>query len=205
MSGNKVVPMENTALKAMALERQDAEGIEFPCHFTKEGTNPYDTVEWEERTAVIMSEKGEEIFRQDGVEVPKSWSQRATNTLSASISRLCRDAAAERSVRRLVERVASTIAGWGIEGYASAQTPRLTTSWLPAAAPACRVQFPYGSTVGSSPTPVLRLLHQLGPTPWTHPCLRTEGSCLLGSGTDEFLPAALPRPARGPPPGRSVS
>ena len=79
MSGNKVVPMENTALKAMALERQDAEGIEFPRHFTKEGTNPYDTVEWEERTAVIMSEKGEEIFRQDGVEVPKSWSQRATN------------------------------------------------------------------------------------------------------------------------------
>ena len=94
MSGNKVVPMENTALKAMALERQDAEGIEFPRHFTKEGTNPYDTVEWEERTAVIMSEKGEEIFRQDGVEVPKSWSQGRPTSLSASIFTARSDAAA---------------------------------------------------------------------------------------------------------------
>lgn len=124
MSGNKVVPMENTALKAMALERQDAEGIEFPRHFTKEGTNPYDTVEWEERTAVIMSEKGEEIFRQDGVEVPKSWSQRATNiVVSKYFHGQVGTPQRERSVRRLVERVASTIAGWGIEGgyFASAQ------------------------------------------------------------------------------------
>ena len=47
-------------------------GLEFSRHFTREGISPYDSVEWEYRTAAITSESGEVIFEQKNVEVPKS-------------------------------------------------------------------------------------------------------------------------------------
>ena len=44
---------------------------------------PFDKVEWERRTALIGNEKGQVIFRQENVEVPKSWSQTATNIVAS--------------------------------------------------------------------------------------------------------------------------
>jgi len=37
----------------------------------------------EKRTALIGNEKGVTIFRQEDVEVPKSWSQTATNIVTS--------------------------------------------------------------------------------------------------------------------------
>ncbi len=43
------------------------------------GIHPFDEVEWELRSASITDEKGKVIFEQKDVEVPKPWSQTATN------------------------------------------------------------------------------------------------------------------------------
>ena len=74
-------------------------------------------VEWEKRTALIGNEKGVTIFRQEGVEVPKNWSQTATNIVTSKYFH-GKPGSRERegSVRQLIGRVASTIVRWGEEG-----------------------------------------------------------------------------------------
>src|SRR5213594_530629 len=99
-------------------------GLEFGRYFTREGISPYDTVEWEYRTAAIISESGEVIFEQKNVEVPKSWSMTATNIVASKYFHGKRGTPErESSVRQLVGRVASTIMQWGYEGgyFASEQ------------------------------------------------------------------------------------
>ncbi len=60
-------------------------GLEFQRHFTDGKMSPFDEVEWEHRTALIGNEKGQVIFRQENVEVPKSWSMTATNIVASQI------------------------------------------------------------------------------------------------------------------------
>src|SRR3989454_6838086 len=85
-------------------------GLEFRRCFTREGTSPFDTVEWEYRTAAITSESGEVIFEQKNVEVPKSWSMTATNIVASKYFHgLLGTAERESSVRQLIGRVAMTI------------------------------------------------------------------------------------------------
>src|SRR4029079_10711199 len=50
-----------------------AEALRIRRLFTSPGVHPFDTVEWELRTAAVGS------FRQDDVEFPTTWSQKATN------------------------------------------------------------------------------------------------------------------------------
>jgi ribonucleoside-diphosphate reductase alpha chain len=81
--------------------------------------DPFDTVSWERRTAVIKGESGEVLFEQPGCEVPTFWSQLATNVVASKyfygeINTPQREA----SVRQLIHRVTRTIADWGIaDGY----------------------------------------------------------------------------------------
>src|SRR5437868_9755299 len=56
-----------------------APGLTFPRFFTEPGIDPFDEIEWELRAAVISNERGEVVFEQRDVEIPKSWSQQATN------------------------------------------------------------------------------------------------------------------------------
>ena len=56
-----------------------APGLSFPRFFTEAGVDPFDEVEWELRSAVIGNERGEVVFEQRDVEIPKFWSQQATN------------------------------------------------------------------------------------------------------------------------------
>src|SRR2546421_11540377 len=92
-------------------------GLEFRRYFTREGISPYDTVEWEYRTAAITNESGEVIFEQKNVEIPKSWSITATNIVASKYFHGKRGTPErESSVRQLVGRVAATIAQWGYEG-----------------------------------------------------------------------------------------
>ncbi len=93
------------------------QGVSFPRYFTKNieaGKTPYDVIEWEERTASIANEKGEVIFEQQGVEMPRNWSQMATNIV---VSKYFHGRAGtperETSLRQLVHRVVDTIADWG--------------------------------------------------------------------------------------------
>jgi ribonucleoside-diphosphate reductase alpha chain len=92
-------------------------GLTFRRFFTDGKVSPFDAVEWEKRTALIGNEKGVTIFRQEGVEVPKNWSQTATNIVCSKYFH-GKPATAEResSVRQLISRVANTIVRWGDEG-----------------------------------------------------------------------------------------
>src|SRR5499426_2311177 len=92
-------------------------GLEFLRYFTSEGLSPYDSVEWEYRTAAITSESGEVIFEQKNVEVPKNWSMTATNIVASKYFHGKRGTPErETSVRQLVGRVATTITAWGRQG-----------------------------------------------------------------------------------------
>src|SRR6266403_200949 len=92
-------------------------GLVFERRFTDGKTSAFDMVEWEKRTALIGNEKGATIFRQEGVEVPKNWSQTATNIVTSKYFH-GKPGTSERenSVRQLISRVADTIVRWGEEG-----------------------------------------------------------------------------------------
>src|SRR5580693_4890980 len=92
-------------------------GLPFERYFTDGKTSPFDAVEWEKRTALIGNEKGVTIFRQEDVEVPKSWSQTATNIVTSKYFH-GKPGSRERegSVRQLISRVVNTIVRWGQEG-----------------------------------------------------------------------------------------
>ena len=92
-------------------------GLVFERYFTDGNISPFDAVEWEKRTALIGNEKGVTIFRQEGVEVPKNWSQTATNIVTSKYFH-GKPGTREResSVRQLISRVANTIVRWGDEG-----------------------------------------------------------------------------------------
>src|SRR5512145_2816588 len=92
-------------------------GIEVQRYFTRPGIDVYDTCEWELRSAVITNERGEMVFEQKDVEMPKFWSQMATNVV---VSKYFRGHLGtpdrETSVRQLIGRVVRTITQWGREG-----------------------------------------------------------------------------------------
>ena len=90
-----------------------APGLTFPRFFTEAGVDPFDEVEWELRAAVIGNERGEVVFEQRDVEIPKAWSQQATNIVVSKYFRgQIGTPERERSVRQLIGRVVDTITGW---------------------------------------------------------------------------------------------
>jgi len=108
----KAVDKASTAKKA-----GEGKGLVFERYFTDGVISPLDQVEWEKRTALIGNEKGVTIFKQEGVEVPKGWSQTATNIVASKYFH-GKHGTAERegSVRQLIGRVANTVVRWGEEG-----------------------------------------------------------------------------------------
>ncbi|HJY88205.1 MAG TPA: vitamin B12-dependent ribonucleotide reductase [Candidatus Acidoferrales bacterium] len=106
-----------------APEMRTKTGLEFPRFFTTGKLSPFEAVEWERRTAQIANEKGQTIFRQENVEVPKSWSQTATNIVASKYFHgKINTPEREISVRQLIGRVVDTIVGWGEQGGYFAST-----------------------------------------------------------------------------------
>src|SRR5919197_6766355 len=99
-------------------EQQPAKGLRIERRFTRQGIHPYDEIEWELRDAVIPGDGGN-VFEQKGVEVPKFWSQTATNVVAAKYFRgKLSSPDRERSVKQMVDRVVDTIARAGlVAGY----------------------------------------------------------------------------------------
>ena len=82
-----------------------APGLEFPRFFSTAGVDPFDQVEWELRDAVIGSEKGQIVFEQRQVEMPRPWSQQATNIVVSKYFRgHIGSPERERSVKQLIGR-----------------------------------------------------------------------------------------------------
>src|SRR4051812_7750093 len=105
--------MDTAPQTAFATDIQPGRALTIERYFTTAGVHPFDTIEWELRTAAVGS------FRQDDVEFPKTWSQNATNIVAQKYFRgQIGSPARERSVKQMVGRVAGTIADWGrARGY----------------------------------------------------------------------------------------
>jgi len=105
--------------------KRKSSGLWFERVFSDATTPPFDQVGWERRTAEITDDSGKVIFKQENVEVPKSWSALATKI---AVSKYFYGDVAhgtdpskggrETSVRQLVHRVTRAIADWGMaDGY----------------------------------------------------------------------------------------
>ncbi|HEY0480918.1 MAG TPA: vitamin B12-dependent ribonucleotide reductase [Kofleriaceae bacterium] len=94
-------------------------GLTFDRYFTRQGADPFETVDWERRDAVISGADGKIFFEQRNVEFPKTWSQTATNVVVQKYFRgTLGTPKREDSVRTMIARVADTIYGWGkTDGY----------------------------------------------------------------------------------------
>ncbi|HEX3716696.1 MAG TPA: vitamin B12-dependent ribonucleotide reductase [Verrucomicrobiae bacterium] len=87
--------------------------------FSDPAVKPFDQIEWEKRTAEITDDGGKVIFKQENVEVPKSWSVLATKVVvSKYFYGEQNTGERETSVRQLIHRVCRTMADWGVrDGY----------------------------------------------------------------------------------------
>src|SRR5579863_3838520 len=103
-------------------------GVALERYFTSVGIDPLSEVEWDLRSAVIAGEDGRVVFEQRDVEVPRVWSQTATNVVVSKYFRgQLNSPRRETSVRQLVTRVVETITGWGEkQHYFTAEAERDT-------------------------------------------------------------------------------
>jgi len=98
-------------------ESSRSPGLRFERYFTPPGSHAHDLVEWERRTAAITNEKGVVFFEQKDVEVPRSWSQLATNVVAQKYFRgHLGSPEREYSVKQMVDRVVDTLGRWGRDG-----------------------------------------------------------------------------------------
>src|SRR6266487_2039929 len=96
-------------------------GLRLERVFSDAAVAPFDQVEWERRIAEITDDGGKVIFKQEDVEVPKSWSVLATKVVvSKYFYGEQNTPERETSVKQLIQRVCRTIADWGVkDGYFS--------------------------------------------------------------------------------------
>ena len=103
----------------MSNKKQSAKGMQFTRHFTKEGISPYDMFDYDYRTSVIKNPSGEVVFQMDNVEVPKQWSQIATDILAqkyfrkAGVPQQDGSLGRETSVKQVAHRMAHCWRVWG--------------------------------------------------------------------------------------------
>ncbi len=81
--------------------------------FTRDGTHPFDSINWVRRDAVVGS-GDKKVFEQKDVELPDFWSQNAINITAAKYFRgKVGSPEREESVKQIITRVSSTMRGWG--------------------------------------------------------------------------------------------
>lgn len=109
--------------------KKQSKGLQFNRRFTREGVSVFDLFEYDYRTSVIRNPSGEVVFEMNNVEVPKHWSQIATDILAqkyfrkAGVPQQDGSLGRETSVKQVAHRLANCWRVWGEKyGYfASAQ------------------------------------------------------------------------------------
>ncbi|HXR84570.1 MAG TPA: vitamin B12-dependent ribonucleotide reductase [Hanamia sp.] len=103
----------------MPVKKPSASGLHFDRHFTKEGISPFNMFEYDYRTSVIKNTTGEVVFQMDNVEVPKQWSQIATDILAqkyfrkAGVPQPGGGTGRETSIKQVAHRMAHCWRVWG--------------------------------------------------------------------------------------------
>src|SRR5947208_11525379 len=106
-------------------EKKKNTSLHFKRVFSDAAVAPFDQIEWERRNAEINDDSGKVIFKQEDIEVPKSWSALATKI---AVSKYFYGDIAkgtepykggrEMSVRQLIHRVTRAITACGLaDGY----------------------------------------------------------------------------------------
>src|SRR3989344_5197119 len=94
------------ASEHVSTEHVVRKGLKIDRRFTKPGAYPLDAVTYEKRSSVISNTDGSTVFKMENAEIPKSWSQLATDIV---VSKYFRKAGVpgsgfESSARQVVER-----------------------------------------------------------------------------------------------------
>jgi ribonucleoside-diphosphate reductase alpha chain len=102
-------------MKKLAPKAEVSAGLKVERYFTHKGKHPFDEIEWETRTAEIKDFKtGKSSFKQEDLEFPQFWSQRATDIVASKYFRgLMGTPRREYSVKQLIGRIVDTLTGWG--------------------------------------------------------------------------------------------
>jgi len=93
--------------------------LQFSRKFTKDDVSPYDQFEYDYRTSIIKNPTGETVFEMNNVEVPKQWSQIATDILAqkyfrkAGVPQVDGSLGRETSVKQVAHRMANCWRVWG--------------------------------------------------------------------------------------------
>lgn len=89
-------------------------GIKINRYFTEAGKKPFDQFEYEKRTALIGTEENP-VFKQEDVEVPKDWSQVATDIIASKYFKRAGipEIEHESSAKQVMHRLALTWSNWG--------------------------------------------------------------------------------------------
>jgi ribonucleoside-diphosphate reductase alpha chain len=113
----------------MSTKKQSPKGLQFSRQFTQEGVSPYNMFDYDYRTSVIKNPTGEVVFQMDNVEVPKQWSQIATDILAqkyfrkAGVPNEDGTTGRETTVKQVAHRMAHCWRVWG-ERYNYFATPK---------------------------------------------------------------------------------
>lgn len=124
----------NTATKTFKVDNEfkySPKGLRFPRHYTKDGVSPFDMFTYELRSSIIRQTSGEVIFEMHDVEVPKQWTQVATDILAQKYFRKAGvpqydengvvkmkadgtpELGPEKSMKQVAHRLAGTWRYWG--------------------------------------------------------------------------------------------
>ncbi len=94
-------------------------GLQFRRRYTKDDVNVFDLFDYDYRTSVIRNPSGEVVFEMTNVEVPKQWSQIATDILAqkyfrkAGVPQPDGSLGRETSAKQVAHRLANCWKAWG--------------------------------------------------------------------------------------------
>ncbi len=111
------------------MTQNPSHALRFQRRFTKDGVSPFDMFEYDYRTSVIKNPTGEVLFEMKNVEVPKQWSQIATDIIAqkyfrkAGVPQADGSMGRETSAKQVAHRMANCWKVWG-ERYNYFDTPQ---------------------------------------------------------------------------------
>ncbi len=103
----------------MPTQKKAPSALSFQRQFTRDDVSPFDMFEYDYRTSVIKNPSGEVVFQMDDVEVPKQWSQIATDIIAqkyfrkAGVPQPDGSKGRETSSKQVAHRMAHCWRVWG--------------------------------------------------------------------------------------------
>jgi ribonucleoside-diphosphate reductase alpha chain len=108
-------------IKRPVVAVKESKGLKIKRQFTEKGTDAFDMLEFEKRESKITEPDGTVVFEMKNIEVPKTWSQLATDIVAQKYFRkrgVPGEPGHEVSAKQLVHRVTKTVRTFGEEkGY----------------------------------------------------------------------------------------